>query len=156
MNSYRKKDTMVHTWRKSTIMQSGARRTRDTHAPVYISGAEEEQVNSYRFLRITITQKLSWSLHITTLVKKAQKMLLFLQKLRKANRKHPDWKHFQLYSGWLNHQNITGTLLPSDNRSRSICCCTTRLQSSFVPQTGRLLNSSSILYCLICGRTQGL
>ena len=38
------------------------------------------------------------------------------------------------------------TLLQSDNRYRSICCCTTRLQSHFTPQTARLLNSSSTLH----------
>ena len=30
---------------------------------------------------------------------------------------------------------------------RSICCCTTRLQSSFFPQAVRLLNSSSVFQC---------
>ena len=38
------------------------------------------------------------------------------------------------------------TLLPSDNRYRSTCCCTTRLHSSFTRQTERLLNSSSTLW----------
>ena len=35
------------------------------------------------------------------------------------------------------------TLLPSDNRYRSICCSTTRLQSRFIRQTVRLLNLSA-------------
>ena len=38
------------------------------------------------------------------------------------------------------------TLLPADNRYRSICCRTTGLQSSFPPQAVRLLNSSATLY----------
>ena len=38
------------------------------------------------------------------------------------------------------------TLLLSDNRYRSVCCCTTRPQNSFIPQAERLLNSSSILH----------
>ena len=47
------------------------------------------------------------------------------------------------------------TLLLSDNRYRSVCCCTTRPQNSFIPQAERLLNSSSILhsveyFCLFC------
>ena len=55
-----------------------------THTPVYISGAEVEQVNSFRFLGINITENLSWTSRISTLVKKAQKRLYFLQKLKKA------------------------------------------------------------------------
>ena len=41
-----------------------------THIPVYISGAEVEQVNSFKFLGISITENLSWTSHISTLVKK--------------------------------------------------------------------------------------
>ncbi len=55
-----------------------------THTPVYVSGAEVEQVNSFRFLGISITKNLSWSFHISTLVKKAQKRLYFPQKLKTA------------------------------------------------------------------------
>ncbi len=36
-----------------------------THTPVYISGAEVEQVNSFRFLGISITKNLSWTPHIS-------------------------------------------------------------------------------------------
>ncbi len=50
-----------------------------THSPVYINGAEVEQVNSFRFLGISITNNLIWSSHISTLVKKAQKLLYFLK-----------------------------------------------------------------------------
>ncbi len=32
-----------------------------THTPVYSSGAEKKQVNSFRFLGINITENLSWS-----------------------------------------------------------------------------------------------
>lgn len=37
-----------------------------THSPVYISGAEVEQVNSFSFLSISVTENLSWSSHIST------------------------------------------------------------------------------------------
>ena len=33
------------------------------------------------------------------------------------------------------------TLLPSDNRYRSICCCTSRLHSSFTPHTDFIINT---------------
>ncbi len=42
-----------------------------TNTPVYISGAEVEQVNSFMFLGISITENLSWTSHISTLVKKS-------------------------------------------------------------------------------------
>ncbi len=47
-----------------------------THSHVYVSGAKVEQVNSFRFLRISITENLSWTSHISTLVQKAQQPLL--------------------------------------------------------------------------------
>ncbi len=59
------------------------KKERKTHNPVYISGAEVEQVNSFRFLRVSITKNLSCSPHIFTLVKKAQKQLYFLRKLKR-------------------------------------------------------------------------
>ncbi len=40
------------------------------HIPVYISGAEWQQVNSFRFLGITIAESLSCTTHISTLVEK--------------------------------------------------------------------------------------
>ena len=46
------------------------------HTPVYISGAEVEQINIDSFLRFN----LSWSLNINTLNKKAQKRFYFLPK----------------------------------------------------------------------------
>lgn len=39
--------------------------------PVYISGAETEQVTSFRFLLSIIKEKLLWSKHISNLTKKA-------------------------------------------------------------------------------------
>ena len=59
-----------------------------------------------------------------------------------------------LYSGWLNHQHVTGALLPSDNRSGGICCCTTTLQSSFIPQTVKPLKSSTLHFLKYCEGTQ--
>ncbi len=45
------------------------------HTPVCISRAKVKQVNSFRFQGISITKNLSWSSHISTLVKKAHKQL---------------------------------------------------------------------------------
>ncbi len=45
---------------KELIIDSRKKETM-THTPVYISGAEVEQVNSFRFLGISITENLSWT-----------------------------------------------------------------------------------------------
>ncbi len=50
-----------------------------THNPVYINGAEVEQVSSFKFLGINITENLSWTSHISVVVK-----IAFLRKLKKA------------------------------------------------------------------------
>ena len=80
-----------------------------THSPVYISGAEVEQLNSSRFLGITITESSSWSSHITPWLKMHGKgstsdwnlgRLILEQDSgqlsRRSNRNHPDWKHHKL------------------------------------------------------------
>eukprot|EP00061_Rhincodon_typus_P006055 g26280.t1 len=49
------------------------------HGPVYINGTEVERVKSIRFLRLTITDDLSW----TSTVKEVQQRLFFLRQHRK-------------------------------------------------------------------------
>eukprot|EP00061_Rhincodon_typus_P001571 g15166.t1 len=53
------------------------------HAPIYINGAEVERGNSIKFLRVTITNNLSWISNGDATVKKAQQHLFFLRQLRK-------------------------------------------------------------------------
>eukprot|EP00061_Rhincodon_typus_P010278 g34448.t1 len=43
---------------------------RGGHVPVYINGADVEVVESFKFLRVNIRNNLSWSIHITAVVKK--------------------------------------------------------------------------------------
>ncbi len=106
-----------------------------THTSVYISGAEVEQVNSFRFLRISITKNPSWSSHISTLVKKAQKQLYFLRKLKKA--KFPCQVLLNFYR-WVRESILTGTYcyhlardtevspaMPPDSRAGSFLICET-------------------------------
>ncbi len=77
----------LHIGRKQNNLLSGAQTTTywkkeaKTHTPVYISGAE---VNGFRLLGISITENLSWSSSISTLVKRAQKQLYFIRKLKRA------------------------------------------------------------------------
>jgi hypothetical protein len=40
------------------------RKKRTEHAPIHIDGAAVEQVKSFKFLDVLITNKLTWSKHI--------------------------------------------------------------------------------------------
>eukprot|EP00061_Rhincodon_typus_P001080 g13662.t1 len=53
------------------------------HAPIYINGTEVERVESVKFLRVTITNDLSWTSHVNVMVRKTQQHLFFLRRLRK-------------------------------------------------------------------------
>ena len=47
------------------------RKRRSEHAPILIDGAVVEQVESFKFLGIHITNELDWSKHTKTVVKRA-------------------------------------------------------------------------------------
>ena len=47
------------------------RKRKTEHTPILIGGAVVEQVESFKFLGIHITNKLTWSKHTKTVVKKA-------------------------------------------------------------------------------------
>ncbi len=65
-----------HIAEKLTILQGCTENNRLFKTKeLIVSGAEMEQVNSFRFLGISITWNISWSSHVSTLVKKAQKQL---------------------------------------------------------------------------------
>ena len=48
------------------------RKRRTEHAPIHIDGAVVEQVESFKFLGVHITNKLEWSKHTKTTVKRAR------------------------------------------------------------------------------------
>jgi hypothetical protein len=48
------------------------RKRRAEHAPIHIDWAVVEQVISFKFLGVHITNKLSWSKHTKTVMKMAQ------------------------------------------------------------------------------------
>ena len=48
------------------------RKRRAEHAPIHITGAEVERVESFKFVVVHITNKLSWSKHTKTVVKRAR------------------------------------------------------------------------------------
>ena len=47
------------------------RKRRTEHAPILIDWAVVEQVESFNFLGVHVTNKLSWSKHTKTVVKRA-------------------------------------------------------------------------------------
>ena len=51
------------------------RKRRTEHTPILIHGSAVEQVESFKFLGVHITNKLSWSTHTKTVVKMARQHL---------------------------------------------------------------------------------
>ena len=58
---------------KEMIVDYNKRRTE--HTPILIDGAVVEQVETFKFLVVHITNKLSWSKHTKTVVKRARQCL---------------------------------------------------------------------------------
>ena len=56
------------------------RKRRTEHAPILINGAVVEQVESFMFLGVHITNKLTWSKHTKTVVKRARQNLIPLRR----------------------------------------------------------------------------
>ena len=52
--------------------------------PLFINGQELEVVQNTKLLGVTITDNLSWNLHINETIKKASKRLYFLRQLKRA------------------------------------------------------------------------
>ena len=59
------------------------RKKRTEHAPILIDRAAVEQVESFKFLGVHITNKLTWSKHTKTVGKRAQQNLIPPQKTEK-------------------------------------------------------------------------
>ena len=59
------------------------RKRRTEHAPILIDRAVVEQVESFKFLGIHITNKLEWSKHSKTVKKRARQGLFPLRKLER-------------------------------------------------------------------------
>ena len=59
------------------------RKRRTEHAPILIDGAVVEQVESFKFLGVPITNKLSWYKHTKTVMKRARQSLFPLRRLKR-------------------------------------------------------------------------
>ncbi|KAM4529197.1 uncharacterized protein V3H82_027369 [Fundulus diaphanus] len=61
------------------------RKNRPHHAPLLINNSAVEVVSSTKFLGVHITDNLTWTVNTTSLVKRAQKRLYFLRRMRRAH-----------------------------------------------------------------------
>ena len=59
------------------------RKKRTDHDPILIDGAVVEQVESFKFLDVHITSKLTWSKHTKTVMKRARQNLYPLRRLKR-------------------------------------------------------------------------
>ncbi len=59
------------------------RRQSREHTPITIDKTPVEQVNSFKFLGVHITEDLTWSAHTDAVLKKSHQCLFFLRRLRK-------------------------------------------------------------------------
>ena len=59
------------------------RKKRTEHAPILVDGAALEQVESFKFLGVHITNKLIWSKHTDTVLKRARQNLFPLRRLKR-------------------------------------------------------------------------
>ena len=59
------------------------RKKRTEHAPILIDGVAVEQVESFKFLGVHITNKLTWSKHTKTVVKRARHRVFPLRRLKR-------------------------------------------------------------------------
>uniref|UniRef100_A0A8L0DJB6 Reverse transcriptase domain-containing protein n=1 Tax=Oncorhynchus mykiss TaxID=8022 RepID=A0A8L0DJB6_ONCMY len=59
------------------------RKQQREHPPIHIDGTVVERVVSFKFLGVHITDKLNWSTHTDSIVKKAQQRLFNLRRLKK-------------------------------------------------------------------------
>lgn len=54
------------------------------HTPLFIGSEEVQQVPSFKFLGLTVSEDLSWSINTASAAGKAQQCLSYLRKLRRA------------------------------------------------------------------------
>ena len=59
------------------------RKKRTEHAPILIDRAAVEQVESFKFLGVHITNKLTWSKQAKTVMKRARQNLFPLRRLKR-------------------------------------------------------------------------
>uniref|UniRef100_A0A3B3BMW9 Alkylated DNA repair protein AlkB homologue 8 N-terminal domain-containing protein n=1 Tax=Oryzias melastigma TaxID=30732 RepID=A0A3B3BMW9_ORYME len=75
---------VLNTSKTKEVIVDFRRSKKVEHIPLLIHGEEVERVDHIKFLGIHITSDLTWSVHASYLVKKAQQRLFFLRKLKRT------------------------------------------------------------------------
>ena len=75
------------------------------HTPILIDGAVVEQVESFKFLGVHINNKLSWSKHTKTVLKRARENLFLFRRLKRFGMGPQILKKFYscTIKSWLHH-----------------------------------------------------
>uniref|UniRef100_A0A8C7MZF5 Reverse transcriptase domain-containing protein n=1 Tax=Oncorhynchus kisutch TaxID=8019 RepID=A0A8C7MZF5_ONCKI len=91
--AYREEVRALGVWCKENNLTLNVNKTKEMivdfrkqqreHPPIHIDGTVVERVASFKFLGIHITDKLNWSTHTDSIVKKAQQRLFNLRRLKK-------------------------------------------------------------------------
>ena len=68
---------------KTKEMIAGYKKRRTEYAPILIEGAVVEQIGSFKFLGVHTTNKLTWSKHTKTVVKRSRQNLFSLRRLKR-------------------------------------------------------------------------
>ena len=103
------------------------RKRRTEHAPILIDGAVVEQVESFKFLGVHITNKLEWPKHTKTAVKRARQSLFPLRRLKTFGMGPQILKRFYSYIESILTGCITawyGNCLASDHKALQRVVCT--------------------------------
>ena len=74
------------------------RKQQREHPPIHIDGTVVERVVSFKFLGVHITDKLNWSTHTDSIVKKAQQRLFNLRRLKKFSLSPKAHKLLQMHN----------------------------------------------------------
>ena len=83
---------------KTKEMSVDNKKMRTEHAPILLGGALVEQVESFKFLGVHITNKLTWSKHTKKVVKGARQNLFPLRRLRRFGMGSQILKMFYSYT----------------------------------------------------------
>ncbi|KAK3535054.1 hypothetical protein QTP70_002584 [Hemibagrus guttatus] len=123
---------------KELIVDFSTKQERNYQTPL-INESPVERLDLFRYLGVHITQDLSWSCHINTVVKKARQRLYHLRRLRELlllhHRDKRCWTKARKIVKDLSHPNNgLFSLLESGKRFRSLKANTERLKRSFFLQ----------------------
>lgn len=77
-------DLVLNTSKTKEMIIDFQRTKVKPHVPLHLHGERVEEVESLKFLGVTLSNQLKWTNNTSQLVKKAQQSLFFLRKLKRA------------------------------------------------------------------------